>query len=193
MICPSVAVSAVSDIVGIKTSVPWQSGTHNVTMPLHRSGGLNCRILCMAKIVRIEGWMLDLKPKVKRTDAIQSFISQETPMIRITDSDGASGLGYSYTIGTGGHSVMALLEKTLGPALIGRDASEIERIWRDLLFLTHATSVGAITSLALAAIDTALWDLKAMRAKLAPPHPRRRRAGERADVHNGRRLAASAA
>jgi L-alanine-DL-glutamate epimerase-like enolase superfamily enzyme len=120
----------------------------------------------MAKIVRVEGWMLDLKPKVKRTDAIQSFVSQETPMIRIIDADGASGLGYTYTIGTGGPSIMALIERTLGPALIGREANEIEKIWRDLLFMTHATSVGAITSLALAAIDTALWDLKARRASL---------------------------
>jgi L-alanine-DL-glutamate epimerase-like enolase superfamily enzyme len=55
---------------------------------------------------------------------------------------------------------MQLLKHTLLPALIGREASEIEMIWRDLLFLTHATSVGAITSLALTAIDTALWDLK---------------------------------
>jgi L-alanine-DL-glutamate epimerase-like enolase superfamily enzyme len=120
----------------------------------------------MAKIVRIEAWMIDLKPKVKRTDAIQSFVSQETPMLRITDSDGMSGTGYSYTIGTGGPSVMQLLRNTLLPAILGREAGEIERIWRDLLFLTHATSVGAITSLALAAVDTALWDLRCRRAGL---------------------------
>jgi L-alanine-DL-glutamate epimerase-like enolase superfamily enzyme len=114
----------------------------------------------MAKITRVEILMVDLKPKVKRVDAIQSFVSQETPIVRITDADGVVGTGYSYTIGTGGHSVMALLERTLAPALIGREAYEIERIWRDLLFMTHATSVGAITSIALAAIDTALWDLK---------------------------------
>lgn len=114
----------------------------------------------MAKITRIEACMADLIPKVKRTDAIQSFVSQETPIVRIFDADGAVGTGYSYTIGTGGPSIMALLRHTLIPALLGREASEIEKIWRDLLFLTHATSVGAITSLALAAIDTALWDLK---------------------------------
>ena len=56
-----------------------------------------------------------------------------------------------------------LIRRTLGPALIGREALEIEKIWRDLFFLTHATTVGAITSLALAAIDTALWDLKCRR------------------------------
>jgi L-alanine-DL-glutamate epimerase-like enolase superfamily enzyme len=118
----------------------------------------------MAKITRVEALMVDLVPKVKRTDAIQSFVSQETPILRITDADGVVGTGYSYTIGTGGPAIMSLLQHTLGPMLIGRDASEIERIWRDLLFLTHATSVGAITSLALAAIDTALWDLKCRRA-----------------------------
>jgi L-alanine-DL-glutamate epimerase-like enolase superfamily enzyme len=119
----------------------------------------------MAKITRVEALMVDLIPKVRRTDAIQSFVSQETPILRITDADGVVGTGYSYTIGTGGPAIMSLLQHTLAPALIGREASEIERIWRDLLFLTHATSVGAITSLALAAIDTALWDLKCRRAK----------------------------
>ena len=117
----------------------------------------------MAKITRVEALMVDLKPKVKRTDAIQSFVSQETPIVRIFDADGGVGTGYSYTIGTGGPSVMKLIERTLAPALIGREAMEIERIWRDLLFLTHATTVGAITSLALAAVDTALWDLKCRR------------------------------
>lgn len=121
----------------------------------------------MSRIERVEVLMVDLKPKVKRVDAIQSFVSQETPIVRITDADGVTGTGYSYTIGTGGHSVIELLKRTLVPAIIGREAMEIERIWRDLLFLTHATTTGAITSIALAAIDTALWDLKAR--KLGQP------------------------
>jgi len=120
----------------------------------------------MARIERVEVLMVDLKPKVKRVDAIQSFVSQETPIVRITDADGVTGTGYSYTIGTGGHSVIELLKRTLVPALIGREALEIERIWRDLLFLTHATTTGAITSIALAAIDTALWDLRARKLGL---------------------------
>lgn len=120
----------------------------------------------MAAITEIELMMVDLKPAVPRSDAIQSFESQETPIVVIRDSDGAEGLGYSYTIGTGGPSVMALLQHTLAPMLIGRDADGIEGLWRAMLFRTHATSVGAITSLALAAIDTALWDLRCRRANL---------------------------
>ncbi len=120
----------------------------------------------MAAIERVEIRMVDLRPKVKRVDAIQSFVSQETPFVRITDADGAIGVGYSYTIGAGGPAIVELLARSLAPALIGRDASRVEQIWRDLLFLTHATSVGAITSLALAAIDTALWDLRCRKAGL---------------------------
>jgi L-alanine-DL-glutamate epimerase-like enolase superfamily enzyme len=120
----------------------------------------------MAKIVSVEILMVDLIPPVPRSDAIQSFTSQETPIVRVTDADGVTGTGYSYTIGTGGPAVMSLLARTLVPRLIGREAEEIEGIWRDLLFATHATSVGAITSLALAAIDTALWDLRCLRAGL---------------------------
>ncbi len=120
----------------------------------------------MAKIACIEILMVDLKPKVKRVDAIQSFVSQETPIVRIIDADGVEGVGYSYTIGTGGPSVMKLIEHTLAPSIIGREAHEIERIWRGLLFLTHATTVGAITAIAMAAIDTALWDLKAKKLGL---------------------------
>ncbi len=147
----------------------------------------------MAKIVRVDAVMVDLVPMVKRTDAIQSFVSQETPIVTITDSDGATGMGYSYTIGTGGPSIMKLIEKTLGPALIGRDAAEVERLWRDLMFLTHATTVGAITALAQAAIDTALWDLRCRKAGL-PLHIMAGGAQEsRAALHDRRRLASSRA
>jgi L-alanine-DL-glutamate epimerase-like enolase superfamily enzyme len=120
----------------------------------------------MAKIEKVELRMVDLVPKIKRTDAIQSFVSQETPIVTITDADGAVGTGYSYTIGTGGSSVMRLLADHLAPRIIGRDADCIEAIWHELEFATHATTIGAITSIALAAIDTALWDLRAKKQRL---------------------------
>ena len=120
----------------------------------------------MAKIEKVELRMVDLVPQVKRTDAIQSFVSQETPIVTITDSDGAVGTGYSYTIGTGGSSVMRLLADHLAPRLIGRDADMIEAIWHELEFATHATTIGAMTAIALAAVDTALWDLRAKKQGL---------------------------
>ena len=117
----------------------------------------------MTRIVEVELLHVDLPPPVPRSDAIQSFVTQETPFVRIACDDGTQGIGYSYTIGTGGSSVMALLRDHLAPKLIGRDPALVEQIWRDLMFHTHATTVGAITSLALAAIDTALWDWRCRR------------------------------
>ena len=117
----------------------------------------------MSRIVAVELLQVDLPPPVPRSDAIQSFVTQETPFVRIECDDGSHGTGYSYTIGSGGSSVMALLRDHLAPRLIGRDPAHIEAIWRDLMFSTHATTVGAITSLALAAIDTALWDWRCRR------------------------------
>lgn len=120
----------------------------------------------MPKITRVEIFQVDLKPKVARSDAIQSFTLQETPMVRIFCDDGSEGTGYSYTIGNGGSSVIALLRDHMAPRLLGKDAEMVEEIWKDLFFFTHATSVGAITSIALCVIDTALWDRRCRAAQL---------------------------
>jgi L-alanine-DL-glutamate epimerase-like enolase superfamily enzyme len=112
-------------------------------------------------IVAVALRQVDLPPKVVRTDAIQSFVTQETVLLTIRCSDGIEGTGYAYTIGTGGSSVVALLRDHLVPRLLGRDPVCIEAIWKDLFFHTHATAVGAITSLALCCVDTALWDWRA--------------------------------
>jgi len=109
---------------------------------------------------------VNLPPKVVRTDAIQSFVTQETILLTLRCSDGIEATGYAYTIGTGGSSVMALLHDHLAPRLLGRSPLHIEAIWKDLFFHTHATAVGAITSLALACVDTALWDWRARSQQL---------------------------
>lgn len=120
----------------------------------------------MPTVVQSTVAMVNLKPLTERVDAIQSFDSQETILVTVTDADGISGTGYAYTIGNGGSSICALLQDQLLPRLIGRDADRIESIWRELLFSIHALTVGPVASLALAAIDTALWDLRCRRAGL---------------------------
>ncbi len=120
----------------------------------------------MSRIVKTELHLVDLKPMVERTDAIQSFVSQETPILTITDEEGMTGTGYTYTIGSGGSAIVALLRDHLLPRLIGMNAEEIESNWKTLLFGMHSLAVGAVSSLALAAIDIALWDLRCRRAGL---------------------------
>ena len=112
------------------------------------------------KITRAEAYLCDLAVERPRTDAIQAFIKQETIFVELETDDGLQGTGYSYTIGTGGRAVLQLLRVDLLHRLIGEDALQIEAIWQKLFWATHGTVVGAITSLALAAIDIALWDVR---------------------------------
>jgi L-alanine-DL-glutamate epimerase-like enolase superfamily enzyme len=109
-------------------------------------------------ITHAEAYLIDLAVETVRTDALQTFVKQETVFVEIRTDDGGQGTGYSYTIGTGGSAVLALLTDCLLPLLPGRDPRRVESVWRDLFLATKATTVGAITSLALAAVDTALWD-----------------------------------
>ncbi|MFC0430284.1 hypothetical protein [Kutzneria buriramensis] len=118
----------------------------------------------MATVRKAEAFLVDIEVEQVRTDAVQAFLSQETVFVELTTDDGAVGVGYTYTIGTGGTAVLALLRDHLLLSLVGADATGIEAVWHDLFASTRATTVGAITSLALAAVDTALWDLRCLRA-----------------------------
>jgi hypothetical protein len=50
-----------------------------------------------------------------------------------------------------------------------KSALAVEEIWKGLFSHTDADLVGATVSLALAAVDMALWDLNCKRARIAPP------------------------
>jgi L-alanine-DL-glutamate epimerase-like enolase superfamily enzyme len=109
-------------------------------------------------ITHVEAYLIDLAVETVRTDAVQSFVKQETVFVEVRTADGGTGTGYAYTIGTGGSAVLALLRDCLLPRVVGADPRRVEAVWRDLFAATRSTTVGAITSLALAAVDTALWD-----------------------------------
>ncbi|MBF4572547.1 mandelate racemase/muconate lactonizing enzyme family protein [Herbiconiux sp. VKM Ac-1786] len=118
----------------------------------------------MPTITTARARLVDLEVETVRTDAVQSFVKQETVFVEIDTDDGLTGTGYSYTIGTGGRAVLSMLRDHLLDLLPGQDAANVEAIWHRLFASTRATTTGAITSLALAAVDTALWDLKSLRA-----------------------------
>ncbi len=112
------------------------------------------------RVVRARAWLCDLPVEQVRTDAVQSFVKQETIFVELETQSGVVGLGYSYTIGTGGGAVLDLLRTTLLETVVGQDVHGPERIWTDAFTSTRATTTGAITSLALAALDTAVWDAR---------------------------------
>lgn len=85
--------------------------------------------------------------------------------MRVTDADGMTGLGYTYTVDSGGTAVHALVERYLSPVVIGRDADRIEEAWQAMWWALHFGGRGGQTSLAIAAVDISLWDLAAKRAR----------------------------
>src|SRR5207248_2152075 len=81
--------------------------------------------------------------------------------------DGVSGFGWSYTLGMGGRAVKALLDE-LAPSLAGCEAEDVATVHAELCRRLVPLE-GITSSLAIAALDVALWDL-AGRAAGLPLH-----------------------
>ncbi len=85
----------------------------------------------------------------------------EVVTARVRDSDGAEGVGYTFTCGVNGGAIADILGREMTPRVVGRDPDLIEAIWKDLWWAFHYGGRGGPTVLALSALDMALWDLKA--------------------------------
>ncbi len=117
------------------------------------------------KSVRVDHYRIPLP--VVLSDATHGRIEAfELITVRLADADGAEGLGYTYTVGTGGGAIRDLVERDLAPSLQGRDPTRIEAIWQALWWQVHYVGRGGLAMHALSAIDTALWDLLAKRCNL---------------------------
>ncbi|PMH45322.1 uroporphyrinogen decarboxylase [Vibrio sp. 10N.286.49.B3] len=84
----------------------------------------------------------------------------------VTLEDGSQGTGYTYTGGKGGFSIKAMLEHDIQPAILGKDASNIDEIYDFMEWHIHYVGRGGISSFAMSCVDIALWDLKGKRENL---------------------------
>lgn len=81
----------------------------------------------------------------------------------VTCADGLQGVGYTYTIGAGGHAIKSLIDRTLAPMIAGADADESDAIYDRMQSGLHYVGRGGIASFAISAIDIALWDIRGKR------------------------------
>jgi mannonate dehydratase len=84
--------------------------------------------------------------------------------LRIETDEGLTGLGDA-TLNGRELAVASYLSDHVIPCLIGRDAHQIEDIWQ-YLYRGAYWRRGPVTMAAIAAVDTALWDIKAKAAGL---------------------------
>src|SRR6185312_1204137 len=61
----------------------------------------------------------------------------ELVTVRLRDSDGAEGVGWTYTTGAGGAAVHALIDQGLRGVLQGADPDAIEALWHKMWWRLH--------------------------------------------------------
>src|SRR2546430_10077191 len=89
----------------------------------------------------------------------------EVVTVRLRDTERAEGVGYTYTVGTGGAAVHALVARDLAPRLIGREAEHIEALWQAMWWALHYGGRGGAHPPPPSAAATTPQDLP------APPLP----------------------
>jgi L-alanine-DL-glutamate epimerase-like enolase superfamily enzyme len=121
----------------------------------------------MALIKKIETGFYRIPLSVTLTDSTHGEMKAfELITIRLHDSEGVEGVGYTYTVGRNGGAVADILRRDI-PELIGdEEADDTEATWQRIWWALHYGGRGGPSVLALSALDIALWDLKARRANL---------------------------
>lgn len=113
----------------------------------------------------VEVHALRLPPASPWEDATNRVDALEFVIALVHCSDGTVGTGYTYSVDIGGSAIRALIEDYLAPLVIGRDARDVEGIWTMLDRQSRRLGRG-VNRLAIAALDTALWDAAALHARV---------------------------
>ena len=100
--------------------------------------------------------------KITRASVIITCPGRNFVTLKIETDQGIYGIGDA-TVNGRELAVASYLEDHVIPCLIGRDAHQIEDIW-NYLYRGAYWRRGPITMCAIAAVDTALWDIKAKAA-----------------------------
>ncbi|MFV2104618.1 D-mannonate dehydratase ManD [Micromonospora sp. LOL_024] len=100
--------------------------------------------------------------KIVAADVIVSSPDRNFVTLKITTADGITGLGDG-TLNGRELSVATYLRDHVVPLLLGRDAHRIEDAWQ-FLYRSAYWRRGPVTMAAIAAVDVALWDIKAKAA-----------------------------
>jgi L-alanine-DL-glutamate epimerase-like enolase superfamily enzyme len=118
-----------------------------------------------AKIIHSKIRVYQVPTDAPEADGTYEWNSTTMVLVQV-DAAGQSGSGYTYADDATAKVAQTLLEKVVQ----GQDAFSHSQIWLSLL--RHARNLGndGITQMAIAAIDNALWDLRAKLAGLPLVH-----------------------
>src|SRR5919202_1702669 len=87
-----------------------------------------------------------------------TFTWTETTLVVVeAQAGGRTGLGFSYATG----ACAPLVRQVLAPAVVGAEALDPPGVWREMVAAIRNIGRPGVASMAIAAVDIALWDLKA--------------------------------
>ncbi|HYJ28415.1 MAG TPA: mandelate racemase/muconate lactonizing enzyme family protein, partial [Nocardioides sp.] len=85
--------------------------------------------------------------------------------VELTTEQGLEGMGFSYSKRAGGKAQYAHLKEVVDAA-VGQDPNDIAKIYESLMWAGASVGRSGVATQAVAALDVALYDLKAKRAGL---------------------------
>jgi L-alanine-DL-glutamate epimerase-like enolase superfamily enzyme len=88
---------------------------------------------------------------------VHDLATWEFLICEIDTDAGVTGTGFTYTVGYGGSAILAALNDEVIPHLIGRDVRDVDVLFNELHTRLHMIGTG-VSSMAIAAADTAAWD-----------------------------------
>jgi L-alanine-DL-glutamate epimerase-like enolase superfamily enzyme len=109
------------------------------------------------KIERIEVSAYTIPTDLPESDGTLEW-NHTTMVVVEAIADGKQGLGYTFA----DTATARLIRDKLGPLLIGADALAIQASWISMVRSIRNLGRAGIASMAISAVDTALWNLKAM-------------------------------
>jgi L-alanine-DL-glutamate epimerase-like enolase superfamily enzyme len=86
-------------------------------------------------------------------------------LVEVRDSDGASGIGYSYAGTVGGGLLADAVAEVLAPPMLGADADDLPGLWQRMYQESLLIGRRGVMLRAISAVDIALWDLRAKRCR----------------------------
>jgi L-alanine-DL-glutamate epimerase-like enolase superfamily enzyme len=87
-------------------------------------------------------------------------------VLDVETKGGITGMGYLFSFRPGLRTIAMAIAETILPRVIGRDATEVEGIWSELWRATATYNRGGVVTMAMSALDIALWDAIGKRAGL---------------------------
>ncbi len=110
------------------------------------------------KISNIQSNVYRLPPSVPWEDATNKVDGLEFIVVEVQADNGMTGIGLSYTVDIGGTAIRTLIDDYLANLVLGMNPLDYERIWNKLQRQSRRLGLG-VNSMAIAAIDVAIWDL----------------------------------